>query len=65
MCGICGIAILERFQHAVDEARLLRIRDTLVHRGTYGAGLLSDGAPNGVDDLVDWMQNVDRTAKFA
>jgi asparagine synthase (glutamine-hydrolysing) len=43
MCGICGIAIPERLQRPVDESRLTRMRDSLVHRGPDGAGLFVDG----------------------
>ena len=43
MCGICGIAIPERAARAVDQAHLVRMRDTLVHRGPDGAGLFVDG----------------------
>jgi asparagine synthase (glutamine-hydrolysing) len=42
MCGICGIAIPERHQRAVNEAELIRMRDTLVHRGPDGAGIMVD-----------------------
>jgi asparagine synthase (glutamine-hydrolysing) len=37
MCGIVGILSVR--DEAVDEARLLRMRETLVHRGPDGAGL--------------------------
>ncbi len=43
MCGICGIAIPERAQRAVDQRLLVRMRDSLVHRGPDGAGLFVDG----------------------
>ena len=43
MCGICGIAIPERASRAVDQTHLVRMRDTLVHRGPDGAGLFVDG----------------------
>ena len=43
MCGICGIAIPERLQRPVDQSRLTRMRDTLVHRGPDGSGLFVDG----------------------
>lgn len=43
MCGICGIAVPEKNPHRVDEGRLVRMRDALVHRGPDDAGLfLSD-----------------------
>ncbi len=43
MCGICGIAIPERLQRPVDQNRLTRMRDAMVHRGPDGAGLFVDG----------------------
>ena len=43
MCGICGIVIPERAQRAVDQQLLVRMRDSLVHRGPDGAGLFVDG----------------------
>ena len=43
MCGICGIAIPERLQRPVDQARLTRMRDAIVHRGPDGAGMFLDG----------------------
>ena len=43
MCGICGIAIPERLQRPVDQARLVRMRDSLVHRGPDGVGSFVDG----------------------
>lgn len=43
MCGICGIAIPAYHGRHVDQARLVRMRDTMVHRGPDGAGLLIDG----------------------
>ncbi len=43
MCGICGIVIPERLQRPVDQARLTRMRDSMVHRGPDGAGLFIDG----------------------
>jgi asparagine synthase (glutamine-hydrolysing) len=43
MCGICGIVIPERAQRAVDQRLLVRMRDSLVHRGPDGAGLFVDG----------------------
>jgi asparagine synthase (glutamine-hydrolysing) len=44
MCGICGIAIPERLQRPVDQGRLTRMRDSIVHRGPDGAGMFLDGA---------------------
>ena len=43
MCGICGIAIPRRLQRPVDQARLTRMRDVLLHRGPDGAGMFIDG----------------------
>lgn len=43
MCGICGIAIPERLHRPVDQARLTRMRDAIVHRGPDGAGMFIDG----------------------
>jgi asparagine synthase (glutamine-hydrolysing) len=43
MCGICGIAIPERLGRPVDQGRLVRMRDSIVHRGPDGAGLFIDG----------------------
>lgn len=43
MCGICGIAIPRRLQRPVDQARLTRMRDILLHRGPDGAGMFIDG----------------------
>ena len=43
MCGICGIAIPERLQRPVDQARLVRMRDSLLHRGPDGVGSFVDG----------------------
>jgi asparagine synthase (glutamine-hydrolysing) len=43
MCGICGIAIPSILGRSVDEARLVRMRDTMIHRGPDGAGMLIDG----------------------
>jgi asparagine synthase (glutamine-hydrolysing) len=44
MCGICGIAAPRKLQRNVDEARLLRMRDSLTHRGPDEAGIFIDGA---------------------
>lgn len=43
MCGICGIAIPNNIDRRVEEAVLIRMRDTLVHRGPDDAGLYLDG----------------------
>src|ERR1044071_1756325 len=42
MCGICGIAIPEKLNRHVDEATLVRMRDSLTHRGPDDAGFLVD-----------------------
>src|SRR2546428_655082 len=42
MCGIVGILNFDA-QEVVDEARLVRMRDTLRHRGPDGQGCLIDG----------------------
>ena len=42
MCGICGIANLDR-ESCVDESLLIRMRDTLRHRGPDGEGLSVQG----------------------
>jgi len=39
MCGICGIAIPANVDRRVEEAVLVRMRDTLVHRGPDDAGV--------------------------
>ncbi len=44
MCGICGIAIPEQLNRAVDAGRLTRMRDSMVHRGPDGAGMFIDGS---------------------
>lgn len=44
MCGICGIAIPERLNRPVDAAALVRMRDSLTHRGPDDAGVFVDGA---------------------
>jgi asparagine synthase (glutamine-hydrolysing) len=43
MCGICGIAIPEKLNRAVDRAALVRMRDSLTHRGPDDAGIFTDG----------------------
>jgi asparagine synthase (glutamine-hydrolysing) len=43
MCGICGIAAPGALGVVVDEASLVRMRDTLTHRGPDGAGLFAAG----------------------
>jgi asparagine synthase (glutamine-hydrolysing) len=44
MCGICGIAAPARLGYVVDESSLVRMRDSLFHRGPDDAGLHLDGA---------------------
>lgn len=43
MCGICGIAIPTNVDRRVEEAVLVRMRDTLVHRGPDDAGVFLNG----------------------
>jgi asparagine synthase (glutamine-hydrolysing) len=43
MCGICGIAIPTGLNRAVDAAVLVRMRDSLTHRGPDDAGTYIDG----------------------
>jgi asparagine synthase (glutamine-hydrolysing) len=42
MCGIAGILTFDPHERA-DEARLVRMRDVLTHRGPDGQGLIVDG----------------------
>lgn len=44
MCGICGIAAPKNLNRRVDEARLIRMRAALVHRGPDDAGLYIKGS---------------------
>src|SRR5713226_1728944 len=44
MCGICGIAIPRHIEAAADESVLIRMRDTMQHRGPDGAGIYSTGS---------------------
>jgi asparagine synthase (glutamine-hydrolysing) len=44
MCGICGIAFPRESGRTVDEALLLRMRDTLTHRGPDDAGIFLGGS---------------------
>jgi asparagine synthase (glutamine-hydrolysing) len=39
MCGICGILCLGDSEGRVDEPALIRMRDTMIHRGPDGEGL--------------------------
>ncbi len=43
MCGICGIAYAPRSRARVDEQQLIRMRDTMTHRGPDGYGVFTDG----------------------
>ncbi|HEY3136227.1 MAG TPA: asparagine synthase (glutamine-hydrolyzing) [Blastocatellia bacterium] len=43
MCGICGIAIPESVDQPVDEPSLIRMCDSLTHRGPDDAGVFIDG----------------------
>jgi len=43
MCGICGIAIPTNVDRRVEEALLVSMRDSLVHRGPDDAGIFWDG----------------------
>ena len=42
MCGICGFAVPVNSPRRIDEASLVRMRDSLVHRGPDDAGLFID-----------------------
>jgi asparagine synthase (glutamine-hydrolysing) len=42
MCGICGIAIPEKLNRPVDAATLVRMRDSLMHRGPDDGGVFID-----------------------
>ena len=44
MCGICGIAIPDHLDRDVDSALLIRMRDSLTHRGPDDAGVFIDGS---------------------
>ncbi|HXF38393.1 MAG TPA: asparagine synthase (glutamine-hydrolyzing) [Blastocatellia bacterium] len=44
MCGICGIAIPDHLDRDVDSAALVRMRDSLTHRGPDDAGMYIDGS---------------------
>jgi len=43
MCGICGIAAPTRLHRRIGEAELVRMRDTLTHRGPDDAGIFIAG----------------------
>src|SRR6185295_20008706 len=40
MCGICGIALPDHSPRRIDGAAVIRMRDSLLHRGPDDAGLL-------------------------
>jgi asparagine synthase (glutamine-hydrolysing) len=42
MCGICGFAVPANSTYGVDESVLIRMRDSLVHRGPDDAGVFID-----------------------
>src|SRR6266850_2438562 len=42
MCGLCGIAYSQRSGRRVDEHQLIRMRDTMTHRGPDGSGRFID-----------------------
>jgi len=44
MCGICGIAIPDRLDRDVDSSALIRMRESLTHRGPDDAGVFIDGS---------------------
>jgi asparagine synthase (glutamine-hydrolysing) len=44
MCGICGIAAPPKLQRSINEAILVRMRDTLTHRGPDDAGIFMDAS---------------------
>ncbi len=43
MCGICGIAAPQKLNRRISESELIRMRDTLVHRGPDDGGLYIEG----------------------
>jgi asparagine synthase (glutamine-hydrolysing) len=43
MCGICGIAVPERLDRAVDKDTLVRMRESLTHRGPDDGGVYVNG----------------------
>lgn len=42
MCGICGFAVPANSNRCIDSSLLVRMRDTLTHRGPDDAGLFTD-----------------------
>jgi asparagine synthase (glutamine-hydrolysing) len=43
MCGICGVAFSTRSRRRVDVAALVRMRDTMMHRGPDDYGVFEEG----------------------
>jgi len=43
MCGICGIAFSARSRRRVDAQNLVRMRDTMTHRGPDDFGVFNEG----------------------
>jgi len=43
MCGICGIAFSTRSRREVDAQELVRMRDTMTHRGPDDCGIFTQG----------------------
>jgi len=43
MCGICGIAFSARSRRLVDAHELVRMRDTMTHRGPDDCGVFTEG----------------------
>jgi asparagine synthase (glutamine-hydrolysing) len=43
MCGLCGMAVPKKLDRNVNETMLVRMRDSMVHRGPDDAGLFIDG----------------------
>ncbi len=43
MCGICGIALSARSRRRVDALELVRMRDTMTHRGPDDYGIFDEG----------------------
>jgi asparagine synthase (glutamine-hydrolysing) len=43
MCGICGVAFSTRSRRSVDAQALVRMRDTMTHRGPDDCGIFGEG----------------------
>jgi asparagine synthase (glutamine-hydrolysing) len=43
MCGICGVAFSTRSRRTVDAQALVRMRDTMTHRGPDDCGIFGEG----------------------